>query len=344
MTNLVNRRITLASRPEGAPKDSDFKLIEAAVPEPGPGQMLCRTIYLSLDPYMRGRMNAGKSYAAPVEIGEPMVGGTVGQIVSSNIEKFMPGDYVQCYNGWQDYALCDGTGVRKLDPQQAPISTAVGVLGMPGMTAYTGLLELGKPQSGETLVVSAASGAVGAVVGQIAKIKGCRVVGVAGVQSKCDYVVQELGFDACVSYRAEDFADQLHAACPDGIDIYYENVGGQVLETVIPLLNFGARIPVCGLIAHYNATELPPGPNRLPQLMRVVLTQRVTIRGFIVTDFAHRHADFINDMSSWIKQGKIKYREDIVEGLENAVSAFQGLLQGKNFGKLLIRVSDDPTR
>jgi NADPH-dependent curcumin reductase CurA len=344
MTNLVNRRITLASRPEGAPKDSDFKLIEAAVPEPGPGQMLCRTIYLSLDPYMRGRMNAGKSYAAPVEIGEPMVGGTVGQIVSSNIEKFMPGDYVQCYNGWQDYALGDGTGVRKLDPQQAPISTAVGVLGMPGMTAYTGLLELGKPQSGETLVVSAASGAVGAVVGQIAKIKGCRVVGVAGVQSKCDYVVQELGFDACVSYRAEDFADQLHAACPDGIDIYYENVGGQVLETVIPLLNFGARIPVCGLIAHYNATELPPGPNRLPQLMRVVLTQRVTVRGFIVTDFAHRHADFINDMSSWIKQGKIKYREDIVEGLENAVSAFQGLLQGKNFGKLLIRVSDDPTR
>ena len=344
MTDLINRRITLASRPVGAPKDSDFALIEEPAPEPGPDQMLCRTIYLSLDPYMRGRISEAKSYAESVGIGDVIVGGTVSQVVSSNIDKYQPGDYVLSGNGWQDYALSDGKGTRKLDPSQAPLSTAIGVLGMPGMTAYVGLLELGKPQAGETLVVSAASGAVGAMVGQIGKINGCRVVGVAGAQEKCDYVVNELGFDACVSYKSADFEEQLSAACPDGIDIYYENVAGKVLEAVIPLLNFGSRIPVCGLISQYNATELPPGPNRLPQLMRAVLTQRITIRGFIVTDFAHRHKDFLNDVSGWIRDGKIKYREDIVDGLENAVSAFQGLLQGKNFGKLLIKVADDPTR
>jgi NADPH-dependent curcumin reductase CurA len=344
MNDAVNRRITLASRPEGAPRDSDFKWVELPVPEPGPDQMLCRTIYLSLDPYMRGRMGAAKSYTAPVGIGDVMIGGTVSRVVSSNIDQFAVGDYVLCQGGWQDYVLSDGRGVRKLDPRQAPISTALGVLGMPGMTAYVGLLELGQPKAGETVVVSAASGAVGAVVGQIAGLKGCRVVGVAGAQEKCDYVVRELGFDACVSYKAADFEEQLAAACPDGIDIYYENVAGKVLEAVIPLLNFAARVPVCGLISQYNATQLPPGPNRLPQLMRAVLTQRLTIRGFIVTDFAHKTRDFANDMGLWVKQGKIKYREDIVDGLENAVSAFQGLLQGRNFGKLLVRVADDPTR
>lgn len=344
MSVTSNRRITLAARPEGAPKTSDFKIVEAVIPEPGAEQMLCKTIYLSLDPYMRGRMNASKSYAAAAEIGEVMVGQTVSQVVSSNIAAYQAGDYVLSGNGWQEYALSDGEGVRKLDPAHAPISTGVGVLGMPGMTAYVGMDEIGKPKAGETVVVAAASGAVGSVVGQIAKIKGCRAVGVAGSKDKCDFVVNELGFDACLNYKDDDFEDQLRATCADGIDIYYENVGGRVLEAVIPLLNFQARMPVCGLIAHYNATSLPPGPNQLPKLMRVVLTQRVNIRGFIVYDFANRQGDFLRDVGTWIGEGKLKYREDIVEGLDNTVSAFQGLLEGKNFGKLLVRVEDDPTR
>ena len=332
------RRIVLASRPVGEPKASDFRLEEFAVPTPGPGQLLLRTKWLSLDPYMRGRMSDAPSYAKPVGVGEVMEGGTVGEVVASNNKDYQAGDIVLAHTGWQTHALSSGAGLRKLDPKLAPISTALGVLGMPGMTAYTGLLEIGKPQANETVVVSAASGAVGSVVGQIAKVKGARAIGIAGGADKCRYVKDELGFDDCVDHRASDFPDRLKAACPKGIDVYFENVGVPVFDAVLPLFNPFARIPVCGLIAQYNATELPPGPNRLPVLMRNVLTKRLTIRGFIVSDFAARFPDFIRDVPQWMKEGRIKYREDIAEGLENAPQAFIGLLKGKNFGKQLVRV------
>ena len=299
---------------------------------------------MSLDPYMRGRMNEGKSYAEPVKLNECMGGGTVSRVVSSNYPKLKAGDFVQTYDGWQEYAVSPGKHARKLDPALAPISTSLGVLGMPGTTAYMGLLKIGKPQPGETLVVSAASGAVGSVVGQIAKLKGCRVVGIAGTDKKCEYVTNELGFDQCVNHRAPDFREKLKHACASGIDIYYENVGGKVLETVIPLLNFQARVPVCGIIANYNDTSLPQGTNYLPALMRAVLTQRIKMQGFIVTDFASDYAEFYDAMGQWIRNRDIIYREDIINGLDNAVTAFQGLLEGKNFGKLLIQLSEDSSR
>ena len=259
------------------------------------------------------------------------------------IPDFAVGDMVVGRTGWQDYAVSDGDALRRVDPSAAPISTAVGILGMPGMTAYTGLLNIGQPKEGETLVVAAASGAVGSAVGQIAKIKGCRAVGVAGGPEKCRYVTEELGFDACVDHRAEDFEAQLAAACPDGIDIYFENVGGRVLQAVIPLLTFFSRMPVCGLISHYNMTRLPDGPDRLPQLMRAVLTNRLLIRGFIVRDYAGQQADFLRDMGAWLREGRIKYREHRVKGLESAPEALIGLLKGANFGKVVVEVSDDPT-
>ena len=343
MTAAPNRRICLASHPAGFPEDDDFSMVEAAVPEPADGEMLCRTIYLSLDPYMRGRMNPGTSYAPPVKLGEVMVGGTVSQVVASKLSGYAAGDLVLTANGWQEFAVSDGAGVRKLDPAAAPISTALGVLGMPGHTAYVGLLDYGRPQEGETVVVSAASGAVGAVVGQIAKLKGCRVVGVAGAQQKCAYVTTDLGFDACVSHRDDDLRGALRAACPDGIDVYFENVGGKVFDAVLPRLNNFARVPVCGRIANYNLTDAPAGPDGVPHLMGKILTRRITFRGFIIFDHLDRLPDFIQDMSGWIRDGSIKYREDVVDGLENAVAAFQGLLRGENFGKQLVRVSDDPT-
>ena len=334
------RRIVLASRPVGEPKSGDFRLEEYPVPQPGPGEVLLRTKWLSLDPYMRGRMSDAPSYAKPVGVGEVMEGGTVSEVVASNNDRFARGDIVLGHTGWQTHALSNGAGLRKLDPKLAPISTALGVLGMPGMTAYSGLLEIGKPQPNETVVVAAASGAVGSVVGQIARIKGARAVGIAGGADKCRYVKDELGFDDCVDHRAPDFGERLRTACPKGIDVYFENVGGAVFDAVLPLLNPFARIPVCGLIAQYNATELPPGPNRLPLLMRNVLTKRLLVRGFIVTDFAAVFGDFLRDVSQWIKEGRIKYREDVAEGLEIAPAAFIGLLKGKNFGKQLVRIGD----
>ena len=306
--------------------------------------MLCRTIYLSLDPYMRGRMNPGPSYAPGVGLGEVMVGGTVAEVVQSNLDGYGAGDIVLSANGWQEYALTDGSGVRKLDPSAAPVSTALGVLGMPGMTAYVGLLDHGRPRAGETVVVSAASGAVGAVVGQIARVKGCRVVGIAGAQEKCDYVVSELGFDACVSHRRDDLGNALRAACPDGIDVYFENVGGKVFDAVLPLLNTFARVPVCGRIANYNLTGPPPGPDGVPMLMGLTLVRRITFRGFIVFDHVDREAEFLRDVAGWLRDEQIRYREDIVEGIDQAIPAFLGLLEGKNFGKLLVQVGDDPTR
>jgi NADPH-dependent curcumin reductase CurA len=339
-----NRQILLASRPRGEPTPDDFKQVETDMPEPGPGQILLRSIYLSLDPYMRGRMSAGPSYAKAVEIGEVMEGRAVCEVVKSNLPKFTPGDLVLAGIGWQEYAISDGQDVQKVDPVLRPISYALGVLGMPGMTAYTGLLNIGKPQPGETLVVAAASGAVGSVVGQIAKIKGCRAIGIAGDERKCTFVKNELGFDVCLDHRQPDLGERLKAVCPQGIDIYFENVGGAVFDAVLPLLNNFARIPVCGLIAHYNATELPAGPDRIPLLMRNILVKRLDFRGFIVWDFASQYPNFLADVGGWLKEGRIKYQEDITDGLENAPRELIGLLRGENFGKKIIRVSADPTR
>ena len=265
-----------------------------------------------------------------------MEGGTVSEVLASNDERFAAGDIVLGHTGWQTHAVSSGKGLRKLDPRVAPVSTAVGVLGMPGMTAYTGLLEIGKPQPGETVVVAAASGAVGSVVGQIARIKGARAVGIAGGPRKCRYVKDELGFDACLDHRAPDLADRLKAACPNGIDVYFENVGGAVFEAVFPLLKPFARVPVCGLIAQYNAASPASAAISVPQVMRAMLTKRLTFRGFIVSDFAARHADFLRDVSAWLREGRIKYREDVVEGLEKAPHALIGLLRGENFGKRLV--------
>jgi NADPH-dependent curcumin reductase CurA len=334
------KRIVLASRPHGEPKPSDFRLEEYAAPEPGAGQVLLRTIWLSLDPYMRGRMSDGPSYAQPVPVGGVMEAGTVSEVIASNNPGFAKGDIVLSRAGWQTHALSDGRGLSKVDPKLAPISTAIGVLGMPGMTAYTGLLDIGKPQAGETVVVAAASGAVGSAVGQIARIKGARAVGIAGGKDKCDFVKNELGFEDCLDHRDPDLAAKLKEACPKGIDVYFENVGGAVFEAVFPLLNTFARVPVCGLIAHYNDTESKP-PKWAAAMMRAILTKRLTFRGFIVGDFAARRGDFLQDMSSWVREGKVKYKEFVTDGLESAPEAFMGLLKGANFGKQLVRVGPD---
>lgn len=338
MTEASNHRVVLAARPEGEPTPDHFRLETAPVPKPGPGQVLIRILWLSLDPYMRGRMSSAKSYAKPVEIGEVMEGGTVGEVAVSNHPDYAPGDFVLSHSGWQEYAIADGASVRKLDPTLAPLSTALGVLGMPGMTAYTGLLNIGQPKPGETVVVAAAAGPVGSAVGQIAKIKGCHVVGIAGGPEKCAYLLNELGFDAAIDHRAPDMPERLAAACPKGVDVYFENVGGEVWNAVFPLLNDFARIPVCGLIAHYNDTILPSGPDRTPQLMRAILSKRLTLRGFIVRDFASQAEEFRREVGTWLRAGKIKYREDVVEGLENAPEAFTGMLKGRNFGKTLVQV------
>src|SRR3954462_12821023 len=334
------KRVVLVSRPVGEPKASDFRIEEHALPKPGEGQVLLRTIWLSLDPYMRGRMSDGPSYAAPVPIGGVMEGGTVAEVMASNNPGFARGDIVLSHSGWQTHALSDGKALRKVDPTLGPVSTAVGVLGMPGMTAYTGLLDIGKPQAGETVVVAAASGAVGSAVGQIARLKGARAVGIAGGKDKGDYVKKELGFEDCLDHRDPDLAAKLKDACPKGIDVYFENVGGAVFEAVFPLLNAFARVPVCGLIAHYNDTEAKP-PKWAASMMRATLTKRLTFRGFIVSDFASRHGDFLRDMSGWLREGKVKYKEFVTEGLETAPEAFMGLLKGANFGKQLVRVGPD---
>jgi NADPH-dependent curcumin reductase CurA len=335
----TNRRWVLASRPAGKPGLDNFKFEEAALPKAGDGEVLLQTLYLSLDPYMRGRMNAGDSYAARVELGDVMVGGTVARVVESRNAAFAKGDLVNAYSGWQEYSISNGMGLTKLDPRIKPASYALGVLGMPGLTAYVGLLDLGQPKPGDTVVLAASTGAVGSVVGQIAKLKGCRVVGIAGAAEKCRYAVEELGYDACVSHYDDDMAQQLAAQCPDGIDVYFENVGGSSWEAVMPLLNNFARVPVCGLIAHYNQTELPPGPDRMSALQRLILTKSIKMQGFIVSNYANRIPDFVSDMSGWLADGKVKYREHMVSGLDNAPEAFLGLFRGANFGKLVVKVS-----
>lgn len=338
----INRQWTLASRPHGAPTPDNFSLCRTPKPVPTEGQILLRTVFLSLDPYMRGRMSDAKSYAEPVALNEVMVGGTVCRVEASHHSDYQVGDWVVAFGGWQDYSLSDGTGLIKLDPNASNPSYALGVLGMPGLTAYMGLLEIGQPKAGETLVVAAASGAVGSLVGQIAKLRGCRVVGIAGGDEKCTYVRQTLGFDACIDHHADNLAEQLAEVCPNGIDVYFENVGGKVLDAVLPLLNPCARIPVCGLIAHYNATSLPEGPDRLSLLAATLLIKRIKMQGFIVfDDFGHRYGEFFPAMQGWLSEGKIHYKEDLVEGLEQSVPAFIGLLEGKNFGKLVVRVGPD---
>ncbi|PRY22274.1 hypothetical protein CLV78_107198 [Aliiruegeria haliotis] len=339
-TMTTNRQLVLAERPKGEPTKDTLKLTEASIPTAGNGQMLLRTVYLSLDPYMRGRMSDAPSYAAPVEVGGVMVGGTVAQVVTSDIDGFAVGDYVLSFNGWQDYAVSDGAGVTNLGASPDHPSWALGILGMPGFTAWAGLTQIGAPKAGETIVVAAATGPVGATVGQIGKLLGCRVVGVAGGQDKCDYAVAELGFDACIDHKADNFPAQLAAAAPDGIDVYFENVGGKVLDAVIPLLNANARIPVCGLVSQYNATKLPDGPDRMNWLMGQILRKKIKVQGFIIfDDFGHLYPEFAKDMSTWIDANKIKYREEIIDGLENAPEAFVGLLRGENFGKRVVRVA-----
>ncbi len=336
----VNRQWVLAERPRGEPDAGTLRLVTGDVPTAGQGQMLLRNEFLSLDPYMRGRMNDAPSYAPPVEVGAVMVGGTVAEVVTSDLEGFAPGDRVVAFGGWQDYALSDGTGVINLGPSPKHPSWALGVLGMPGLTAYGGLTEIGRPEAGETLVVAAASGPVGATVGQIGKILGCRVVGIAGGARKCAHVVDELGFDACIDHRKEGFGEALKAAVPDGIDIYFENVGGAVLDAVLPLLNTKARIPVCGLVSMYNAKALPDGPDRLGQLMMMILRKRLTLEGFIVfQDFGHLYPEFRKRMGAWVEEGRVRYLEEVIDGLEQAPAAFIGLLRGESFGKRVIRLA-----
>ncbi|HGS4460415.1 TPA: NADP-dependent oxidoreductase [Vibrio metschnikovii] len=340
MTQTINRQIVLASRPHGAPTDSNFRLQHVAKPTPAQGEVLLRTIYLSLDPYMRGRMSDAKSYAEPVAIDDVMVGGTVCQVETSHHPDFTVGEWVLAYTGWQDYAISNGEGILKLGRDPITPSYALGVMGMPGFTAYMGLLDIGQPKAGETLVVAAATGPVGATVGQIGKIKGCRVVGIAGGEEKCRYAKQVLGFDECLDHKADNFAQQLAQACPQGIDVYYENVGGKVFDAVLPLLNTSARVPVCGLVSQYNATALPTGPDRLPLLMGTLLTKRIRMQGFIIfDDYGDRYSEFAREMSQWLSQGKIHYREQIISDLDNAPQTFIGLLEGKNFGKVVIEVN-----
>jgi len=331
----VNRQILLAARPVGYPKETDFRLVETALPEPAPGQMLVRTLWLSLDPYQRGRMSAGKSYAASVEIGAPLIGGVVGRIERSASPAFKIGDIVEGWLGWQDYALAEPAALRNVDPALAPIQTALGVLGMPGMTAYFGLLEIGRPVPGDTVVVSAASGAVGALVGQIAKLSGCRVVGTAGSDRKVAYLVEELGFDAGINYRTEEVPAALRAACPNGIDVYFDNVGGEVTDAVLAQLATGARVAICGQMSQYNLEK----PDLAPRNLRFLLVKQARMEGFLVFQFADRYPLARQRLARWIADGRIKYREDVVEGLENAPKAFIGLMRGQNFGKLLVRVA-----
>ncbi len=332
----THRRVVLARRPPGEPAESDFRVEEAPVPAPRHGEVLVKVLWLSLDPYQRGRMRDAASYAPAVAIGEVMTGGTVGEVVASQHPGFAVGDIVEDRLGWQEYAIGGGPTLRKVDPAIAPISTANGILGMPGMTAYFGLLEVGQPKPGETIVVSAASGAVGQVVGQIGKIMGCRVVGIAGGAKKCGFVTGELGFDACVDYKAEkDLDAALRVACPNGIDVYFDNVGGEITDAVLRNINFFGRVALCGSISQYNATTPPMGP----RLLGTFVGKRVRAQGFIVTDFAERYGPARRQMGEWVRSGRLKYREDVVEGIARAPRAFIGMLRGENFGKMLVKVA-----
>ena len=339
MTETKARQIVLAARPQGRPKLSDFRLEETAIPTPSAGQILLRVQYLSLDPYMRGRMDDRKSYATPVPVDGVMQGESVATVIASHHPGYSEGDIVLAQTGWRTYALSDRADLRKLDAKVAPVTAGLGVLGMPGFTAYGGLRVIGKPAPGETVVVAAASGPVGSLVGQLAKIAGARAVGIAGGPEKCAYVKDELRFDAAIDHRASDFPAQLAAACPNGIDVYFENVGGVIWQAVLPLLNKFARVPVSGLIAQYSGVGKGDGTDRLPATMRQILSKSLTVRGFLNYEFAAEHfSAFLREVGAGIADGRIRYREDFVDGLENAPEAFIGMLEGRNFGKLIVRV------
>jgi NADPH-dependent curcumin reductase CurA len=339
MNVMTGRQIVLAARPNGKPQLSDFRLEQARIPAPGMGQVLLGVGYLSLDPYMRGRMDDRKSYAKPLQIGDVMVGEAVARVIESRHPEYSKGDIVLAQTGWRTHAVSDGAGLRKIDPGLPPVTTRLGVLGMPGFTAYSGLRMIGKPQAGETVVVAAASGPVGSLVGQLAKMAGARAVGIAGGPRKCAYVKDELGFDAAIDHHNSSFARELAAACPAGIDVYFENVGGAIWQAVLPLLNKFARVPVCGLIAQYNGAG-GDGADRLPTTMRAILSKSLTLRGFIYYEFAEQHyAEFLREVGAALADGRIRYREEIVDDLEKAPEAFIGMLDGRNFGKVIVRVA-----
>ena len=338
MTEL-NTQILLASHPVGEPTKRDFQIEATPIPAEGEGQVLIRTIYLSLDPYMRGRMRAGPSYAKALQVGDVITGEVVGEVISSRATKFSAGDVVNAHIGWQAYGVADSNVVRRVDPALAPISTSLGILGMPGCTAYCGLLNVGQPKSGETVVVSAASGAVGALVGQIAKIKGCRVIGIAGSDEKCSYVRDELGLDAVINYKTQGLEEALSATCLEGIDVYFDNVGGPILDAIMNHINIGARIAVCGAISDYNHDVPASGP----RVSRTLVFKQAKMEGFLVTQFRDQHQECRNQMATWMREGQIVYKEDFVDGLKRAPGAFIGLLCGENFGKLIVQVGDDPT-
>lgn len=336
----ANQQIVLASRPQGELQLSDLRLENLSVPVPAQGEVLLETIFLSIDPYMRWWMRAEKSYNTPIQIGEVIVGATVSRVRQSRHPGWQEGEWVLAFSGWRRFALSDGSGLRRLDPAIAPPSTALGVLGMTGFTAYAGLRNIGQPKPGETVVVAAASGAVGSAVGQIARIRGARAVGITTGQQKLSYLKDELHFDAVADYRAPDFAEQLAKACPDGIDVYFENVGGRIWDTVLPLLNTYARVPVCGLISQYEAgTGAVDNMDRLPATMAQIMSKSLTLRGFIQSEYASTQlADFLQEAGAWIAEGKISYREHLVQGLEQAPQALIGLLKGHNFGKTIVQL------
>lgn len=335
----TNKQVVLANRPRAEPSTSDFRIEETSVPEPSEDEVLLRTVYISLDPYMRGRMRDIETYVEPQPLDGVMEGAAVCEVLESNHENFVAGDYVLSETGWQEYAVADGKTLTEVSPDMAPLSYYLGILGMPGLTAYVGLLKIGEPEEGETVLVSAASGAVGSVVGQIARIKGCRVVGIVGTDEKCAYITDELGYNAAINRRTEDIDQALSDTCPDGIDVYFDNVGGDILKTTMFHLNNFARIPLCGLISEYNEPEPPPGPNLIP-----VVTKRIKVQGFVVRDHSDKRSEFIKDVSGWLDEGTMNYKEDIVEGLKNAPDAFLELFTGEKFGKLIVQVGDDPER
>jgi hypothetical protein len=334
---MKNKQIILVSRPTGRPAMDNFSVVDAEVPQPKDGEVLVRTRYLSVDPYMRGRMSDRKSYVDPFTVNEVMNGGVVGEVIESRSDSFKPGDIVTGQLPWQLYSLAKAGELRKVDPKLAPVTTALGVLGMPGLTAYFGLVDIGKPREGETVVVSGAAGAVGMTVCQIAKIKGCRVVGIAGSDEKNEYLEHELWVDRTINYKTvADMKQALKDACPNGVDIYFDNVGGEVSDAVMPFINKGARIIVCGQISLYNLEQPDVGPRPQPYL----LVKRALMQGFIITDYAPRFAEGVKQLGQWLAEGKMKYAENIVYGFENTPRAFLGLFNGENLGKQLVRVED----
>ena len=332
----VNRQIALASRPEGFPQESDFRLIESAMPQPGAGEVLVRSLYLSVDPYMRGRMSGAASYARAVKPGEVMVGGVVGQVLQSKDPRIAKDDFVEGMLGWQEFAVAPAKSLRKIDPNAAPITTALYVLGMPGLTAYFGLLDICRPQPGETVVVSSAGGAVGSIVGQIARIKRCRAIGIAGSDDKVAFITRELGFEAAFNYKmTEDYSARLKELCPNGVDVYFDNVGGPITDAVMRHINTRARVAVCGQISQYNEAGPQMGPRWLSQLV----VKQAKVEGFLVQQFADRYEEALRQLMTWLREKRIKFREDVVDGIENAPAAFIGMLRGENIGKRLVRLA-----